>query len=142
MNTRDQLRQNIRDIREDRGMTQSEMAEKLNMSETGYAKIERGESGVRVERLWQIAQVLGVNLTDLLPVHSDGGIVFNNSSENFSNSSNFSVALGNTALEAEITVLREQLALKDEVINSREREILLLQKQIATLEKLLAALEK
>jgi hypothetical protein len=51
MNARDQLRQNIRDLREDKHLTQAVMAEKLGMSETGYAKIERGESGVRIERL-------------------------------------------------------------------------------------------
>lgn len=60
MNTRDRLRQNIRDLREEQNMTQAAMAEKLGMSETGYAKIERGESGVRIERLEQIAQILHV----------------------------------------------------------------------------------
>ena len=49
MKASDQLRQNIRDFREDKHLTQALMAEKLGMSETGYAKIERGESGVRIE---------------------------------------------------------------------------------------------
>ena len=44
MKPEDRLRQNIRDMREDKKLTQADMAEKLGLSETGYAKIERGES--------------------------------------------------------------------------------------------------
>lgn len=141
MKARDQLRQNIRDLREDKHLTQAVMAEKLGMSETGYAKIERGESGIRIERLQQIAQVLEVNLADLIPLGDEGVLVFSNSNDNFSNSTNFSLALGNPALEAEISSLRNMLEIKNEVINSREREIETLKQQISTLEKLIAALE-
>ena len=140
MKASDQLRQNIRDFREDKHLTQALMAEKLGMSETGYAKIERGESGVRIERLQQIAQVLEVNLADLIPL-GDEGLVFNNSNDNFSNSTNFSLALGNPALESEITNLRNMLEIKNEIITSREREIETLKQQISTLEKLIDALE-
>ena len=61
MKPEDRLRQNIRDMREDKKLTQADMAEKLGLSETGYAKIERGESKIRIERLFQIAQVLDVS---------------------------------------------------------------------------------
>lgn len=142
MNAKDQLRQKIRDMREDKQMTQAEMAELLHMSETGYAKIERGESSIRIERLDQIAQVFGVSIADLIPFNSDGGIVFNNSNENFSNSSNFTVALGASALEAEVAMLQQHLEAKDAIILSREREIEVLRQQIVALEKLVAVLEK
>ncbi|RPD90908.1 XRE family transcriptional regulator [Neisseria weixii] len=39
MNARDQLRQNIRDLREDKHMTQAVMAEKLGMSERVMQKL-------------------------------------------------------------------------------------------------------
>lgn len=142
MNARDQLRQNIRDLREDKNMTQAVMAEKLGMSETGYAKIERGESGIKIEKLQQIAQVLEVSLADLIPFGDEGVIVFNNSNDNFSNSSNFSLALGNPALEAEVSNLRYMVEMKNEIISSREREIEALRQQIIFLEKLVANLEK
>lgn len=67
-------------------------------------------------------------------------LFFNNSNDNFSNSANFSLALGNPALEMEIANLRNMLEMKNEVINSREREIDALRQQVATLEKLIAAL--
>ena len=141
MNARDQLRQNIRDLREDKHLTQAVMAEKLGMSETGYAKIERGESGVRIERLQQIAQVLEVNIADLIPLGDEGVIVFNNSNDNFSNSNNFSLSLGNPALEAEISNLRNMIEMKNELLNAREREIAALQQQICTLKELGAVLD-
>ena len=76
MKPSDQLRQNIRDIREDKHLTQADMAEKLNLSETGYAKIERGESKLNIDRIQQIANVLEVNLADLIPFGDDAVIIF------------------------------------------------------------------
>lgn len=141
MKASDQLRQNIRDLREDKHLTQAVMAEKLGMSETGYAKIERGETAIKVERLQQIANVLEVNIAELLPL-GEGVLVFNNSNDNFSNSSNFNLNLGNPALESEITNLHQLIEAKNEIISSREREIATLKSQITILEKLVYTLEK
>ncbi|MGX2973865.1 helix-turn-helix domain-containing protein [Ursidibacter arcticus] len=141
MNIRDQLRQNIRDIREDKNLTQADMAEKLGMSVTGYAKLERGESQVRVERLHQIAQIFEVSVEDLMAGDNEGVLVFNNSNDNFSNSSNFSVALGNPALEGEIAHLRYIIDAKNELLDAREREIQSLKAQITALNKVIERLE-
>ena len=46
------------------------MAEKLNMSLNGYAKIERGESKIYLEKLEQIAQVFDIDIVELM--QSDG----------------------------------------------------------------------
>ncbi len=56
----------IRFMRQLKGWSQEEMAEKLEMSPNGYANIERGETDVRFSRLEQIADVFGTNLTDLM----------------------------------------------------------------------------
>lgn len=142
MKPSDQLRQNIRDIREDKHLTQADMAEKLNLSETGYAKIERGESKLNIDRIQQIANVLEVNLADLIPLGDDAVIIFNNSNDNFSNSNNFSLAFGNNTLEQEIAKLHELLIMKNDVISSREREIELLKQQVATLNELVSVLNQ
>ena len=42
------------------------MAEKLGMSHNGYAKIERGETKLYLEKLNQIAQIFNINLSDLV----------------------------------------------------------------------------
>ncbi len=58
-----------------KGLTQEEMADKLNLSTTGYAKIERGETKLQTDRLEKIVAVLGVELKDL--VSFDEKMVFN-----------------------------------------------------------------
>lgn len=49
------------------------MAEKLEMSPSGYARIERGETQLNIPRLEQIAQILNINILELL--QKDSGIV-------------------------------------------------------------------
>lgn len=61
-----QLGEKITLMRTLKGLTQEEMAEKLNMSITGYAKIERGETKLQSPRLDKIAGALGMELSDLL----------------------------------------------------------------------------
>ncbi|OOR98975.1 hypothetical protein B0187_06870 [Haemophilus paracuniculus] len=139
MKSSDKLRQNIRDFREDRGLTQAQMAEKLNLSVEGYAKIERGSSQVKIDRLEQIACVLGISVADLIPFGEDSVYVFNNNADN---SSTFNVAVGDPALNAEINLLRQMIEMKNELLTSREREIDSLKQQVETLQKLVAELEK
>ena len=75
MRASDKLRQHIRGIREDKHFTQADMAEKLGLSITGYAKIERGQSQINIERLQQISKVLEVSIAELIPF-GDDGVVF------------------------------------------------------------------
>ena len=42
------------------------MAERLNMSKNGYARIERGESKLNMERLEQIAEIFSIDVIDLI----------------------------------------------------------------------------
>lgn len=143
MNNEELIRDNIKKYREQRNWTQAEMADKLAMSVTGYAKIEQGKTGLDAKRLYQIAQVLEVGLWDLVPnTANDGVVVFNNSHDNFSNSTNFSLAFGNPALESEIHHLRYMVEAKDELLGAREREIDSLKGQIYALQKVIETLEK
>ena len=47
----------IRMMREIRQWSQEDMADKMNMSLSGYAKIERGETKLHYDKLVQIAQI-------------------------------------------------------------------------------------
>ena len=60
------LHEKIGFIRNLKGLTQEDMAQKLNMSESGYAKIERGETKLQNPRLEKIATVLGIETEELL----------------------------------------------------------------------------
>ena len=64
------VNEKIRKIREAKDWSQEQMAEKLNMSLNGYAKIERGESKIYLDKLEQIAQVFDVDVVELM--QSDG----------------------------------------------------------------------
>ena len=123
----------IRLLREEKEWSQKDMAEKLDMSVNGYAKIERGETGINIARLEQIAAVLDVDTHDLIPL-SDGnsaylvikgdnnqanGIVYNNKEE----------------LQIEIEKLKLMLKHKDELLEQQNRELEMLIDMLAFLKQ-------
>ncbi len=123
----------IRLLREEKEWSQKDMAEKLDMSVNGYAKIERGETGINIARLEQIAAVLDVDTHDLIPL-SDGnsaylvikgdnnqanGIVYNNKEE----------------LQIEIEKLKLMLKHKDELLEQQNRELEMLKDMLAFLKQ-------
>ncbi|MES2828603.1 MAG: helix-turn-helix transcriptional regulator [Bacteroidota bacterium] len=57
---------NIRKIREFRNYTQDYLAAKLGISQNAYSKIELGYSKLTIERLFQIAAVLEVEIMQLI----------------------------------------------------------------------------
>ncbi len=57
---------NIRKIREFRNYTQEYLAVKLDISQNAYSKIELGYTKITLERLYQIAQILDVDLIELI----------------------------------------------------------------------------
>lgn len=61
-----QLGNNIYAVRRSLGLTQENVAFELEISVTSYAKIERGVTNVRFSRLVQIAEVLNVDVSDLV----------------------------------------------------------------------------
>lgn len=56
----------IRKIREGRNYTQDYLAAKLQMSQNAYSKIELGQSNITLTRLCRIAEILEVDLVDLV----------------------------------------------------------------------------
>ena len=121
----------IRMMRELRQLSQEDMAEKMNMSPSGYAKIERGETRLQYDKLVQIAQIFNVSLSDL--VDNDKGVIFfmnkngNNTSANYYS--------GDHSIMFEIEKLKLQLIHKDELLEQKEKELEMLRKMISLLEK-------
>lgn len=56
------LYKNIKQIRELKNLTRDYVAAELNMSTSGYGKIERGEVDITLTKLIQIASVLNVSI--------------------------------------------------------------------------------
>ena len=58
--------QRIRDLREDCDMNQTELAQLLGMSQTGYSKYETGENAIPVAVLEKLADIFGTSVDYLL----------------------------------------------------------------------------
>jgi len=69
------VHEKIRLVRQAKGLTQEEVAEKLNMSVNGYGDIERGETDVNLSRLQQLANLFEMSLPQLFSL--DEKNVFN-----------------------------------------------------------------
>ncbi|MBQ7353403.1 MAG: helix-turn-helix transcriptional regulator [Clostridia bacterium] len=56
----------IRDLREDRDLTQTQLAKILGMSQTGYSKYETGENDIPTDILIKLSRFYGVSVDYLL----------------------------------------------------------------------------
>lgn len=56
----------IRDMREDHDMSQTELAKKLGMSQTGYSKYETGENDIPTSILIELARLYNTSIDYLL----------------------------------------------------------------------------
>lgn len=57
---------NIKKLRELKNITREIMCEKLDISMSGYSKIERGETDLTISRIEQIAEILEVDMSQIL----------------------------------------------------------------------------
>ncbi len=73
--------ENIKKIRELRNLTREYVSSELNMSTSGYGKIERGEIDLTISKLFKISVILEVSIQDLL--FFDSSNFFNNSKTEF-----------------------------------------------------------
>lgn len=64
---RDLMASNIKRIREKRGLTQVEAAEKAEIDPRYYPRIERGEINITLDTLFRIVKALKVEAGDILP---------------------------------------------------------------------------
>ena len=61
-----EVHEKIRFLRESKDWSQEEMAEKLNMSLSGYSKIERGDTKISIPKLKKIAGIFETELMELM----------------------------------------------------------------------------
>lgn len=61
--------ENIKRIRKSKGYSQEYIAGKLDLTQSGYAQIERGERGLLYSLLEQIAHILEMDVCELINFH-------------------------------------------------------------------------
>lgn len=71
----------IKNIREQKKISQKEMAEKLGIAQNNYSKLERGEVSLTVERLFSIADILQVAVNAIIDNEEKTNELFVNSIE-------------------------------------------------------------
>lgn len=64
--TGDTMYSRIRDLREDKDLTQREIAQMLGMSQTGYSKYETGENDIPTQILIKLADFYGTSVDYIL----------------------------------------------------------------------------
>ena len=121
----------IRTLREVNQWTQEEMAEKLEMSVDGYSKIERGKSGINLDKLSQIAQIFNIDVVELLAEQNRS--FFFSIGDNTNNHHN--IIGSDEMLVFENEKLRSLLDAKDELIRQKDSEIAVLKKLVTLLEE-------
>ena len=67
--------ENLKLIRKSKGLNQEYLAEHLGIDTSTYGKIERGEVQLTVERLFQWAEIIGIQVEDVLNFNSNKGNV-------------------------------------------------------------------
>ena len=130
------INEKIRQLREQHQLSQENMADKLGMSVTGYAKIERGEVRSNLPRLEQIPEVFDMDICELLSYGETEKVYFNNSVTESTNSNNFLFAVGNDNLEKAIQQLQLIISHKDELLAQKDKIILGLEREIALLKNM------
>lgn len=120
-----QIHEKIKCLREFNHWTQEEVAERMGMSPSGYAKIERGETKLYLDKIQQIAQIFEVNLFDLL-IADNSGDTFYNHVHNNGSSVYYKYYASNENISNEIESLKQIIICKDEIIAEKEKQIVLL----------------
>lgn len=124
----------VRIMREVRQLSQEEMAEKMGMSVTGYAKIERGQTKLHFEKLAQIAQIFNIELNDLINMENKKPTWFfgENNSNNY-NCANYYAT--DNAIILELEKQKLQIENYQQQLHQKDQEIVALKKIIELLEK-------
>ena len=121
------VNEKIRLIRESKGLTQEDVAKKLDISVNSYGDIERGNTNLKLNRLEQIAKILEISLPELIDT-SDKGIL----NINFKNKQRDVYFGSSTELEKQQLIIElkdKELAMKDREIDNLREIIALLKRE-------------
>ncbi|WP_228438563.1 helix-turn-helix domain-containing protein [Chryseobacterium pennae] len=110
----------IKNIRELKNFTQEYMAEKLDISQAAYSKLEKGDIKVSSEKLCQIAKILDVNPEDITSFDSQK---YFNSFNNVKGSNNGSIIIGADETELIKKLYEDKISLLEKLLNNTEKEL-------------------
>ena len=122
------VNEKIRSIREAKGLTQEQVAEKLGISSSVYGDIERGENDPKLSKLQKIAEAFEIELSELVDLSEKGNL---NVTFNTCTQKKFYIGSAVSELEKQLLIIElkdKELAMKDKEITYL-KELLELYKQ-------------
>lgn len=115
----------IKELREQKRMSQEIMAEKLHITQSAYSKYESNQVQVSVDMLLRIAEALEVSPMDIIN-NSGKQINFQNESQNHGTVINAVEAFNHNSKELFDTALQA----KDQVIISLQEQVKMLKEEV------------
>lgn len=129
-----QIHEKLKVMRQCRDWTQEELAEKLGLAVNTYAKIERGETTIKLDKLKKIAQIMSVNIKELIDTNEKTVL---NYAEHCDNNRNLQCHIVLTETQCAHELEKAQL-----LLNERDREIKSLNEQIIQLKEIISLMHK
>ncbi len=121
------VQEKIRMLRELNHWTQEDMAERMNLSQNGYAKIELGKSKLDLNKLQKLADIFQIDVTEL--INTEGGFSYQ------SHNHNYNTHCYNTSESQEIEKLQLIISHQKELLNQKDSELSALKKLLEVYEK-------
>lgn len=109
----------IKNIRELKNFTQEYMAEKLDISQAAYSKMEKGDTKISQDKLNKIAEILEVNPDDITDF--DNKKILNSYNSIKGNNSNITYSHQDTLLIRQL--YEDKIALLEKLLQKSEEEV-------------------
>lgn len=109
----------IKNARKNKGISQKDIAEKLNMSQSAYAKLENGFTKIDISRLVVISEILEVDPNEFIQIHEGKTFNFNNNQITNGPNENFYSGM-KEAYETMIKHLKEEVAYLRKELSKRK----------------------
>ncbi len=129
------INEKIKFIRSLKSWTQEQFADKLGITTHAYAKMERGETDVNFSRLQQIAEIIEIDLLQLLTL--DEKNIFNSS---YDYNSHYNCSQYNCSLQ--VNSLSEGTEKDKFIIEQQKKEIEYLKQEVNYLKEINNFLQK
>ncbi|TFV09191.1 helix-turn-helix domain-containing protein [Muribacter muris] len=132
-------------MREIRKWSQEEMAEKMNMSLNGYARIERGETKLSLEKLEQIANIFNMDALEFMQTANKGVyFMLNDSADNNNVTYYGSNELSAVEIEKLKLIIQNKdnlILFKDELLKNKDNLLVQKQNEIDALKEIITLLK-
>jgi len=135
------VHEKIKFIRQLKGWSQEDMAQKLEMSVNGYGSIERGETNVNLSRLEQIAQLFGIELSELVALN-EKNVFYMSGSNSTGQLKQEHCVINSYTPEDQILHFQKELEKAQIIIEAKDKELLMKDQEITHLQKIIALLEE